>query len=62
MAAVFDTPTYKNQVASKVNVLASAARASNPHLAVTGELHDYPCTGGMADEVMSTLHCKLGLS
>ncbi len=55
MAAVFDTPAYKNQVASKVNVLASAARAGVPSLAITGKLHDYPWTGSTADEVLSTL-------
>jgi hypothetical protein len=53
MAAVFDTPTYKNQVAHKVNVLASAARAGDPSLAVTGQVHDYPWTGEMIDEVVS---------
>jgi hypothetical protein len=51
MAAVFDTPTYKNQVAHKVYVLASAAQASDPNLTITGQLHNYPWTGDMVEEV-----------
>jgi hypothetical protein len=54
MATVFDTPTsYKNQVAHKVNVLASAAQASDPNLTITGQLHNYPWTGDMVHSGMS---------
>jgi hypothetical protein len=53
MAAVFSTPTYKNQVAHKVNVLASAARASDSSITIDGQLDDYPWTGDMVEEVIS---------
>jgi hypothetical protein len=34
-------------------VLASAARASDPNLTITGQLHNYPWTGDMVEEVIS---------
>ncbi len=48
-----DTPTFKDQVAHKVNVLASASWASDPSIIITGQLHNYPSTGDMVEEVIS---------
>ena len=55
MSAVFDVPTFENQVANRLNMYVSAYAHSTEGFNVGYEVSDYPFMGKMSSEVVTTV-------